>query len=168
LTRITNAEQVLLLLRSHLQRSQRARKKDVAPAAGGRNAERKSPLERVQQMAIGDGLSNADAARALIAGLLAEEFGSAVAADPKFQQMVDDVRQIIERDEAGAALVKKGRRGASRRPLNQNLKGVLNATLTSGASSVTPTSTLLESVKRSVRRRLMPRPSEPTCSSVER
>jgi hypothetical protein len=59
----------------------------------------------------------------------------------------------------------------SRRPMRcfvYQRNGVRKETRTSGASSVTPTSTLLESVSRSVARKLMPSCSVPTCSSVER
>lgn len=105
MTRITNADQVLLLLRGHLQRAQRQRKKD-GPGAPERKQIRQGPLDRVQQLAGAEKLTDAGISRALIAGLLAEEFGAAVANDPSFQQMIDDVRQIIDNDESGRELLK--------------------------------------------------------------
>lgn len=102
MTRITSSEQVLILLRGHLERSQRARKS----AAPGKKEAKVGPLQRVQRMATADGASDADIARALIAGLLEDEFGSAVANDPKFQGMVDEVRQVIDRDENARALLR--------------------------------------------------------------
>lgn len=100
MTRITNAEQVLMLLRAHLDRAQRATRKRT------QIKERKSGvLERVQHLAEVEGLSEADIAKALIAGLLAEEFGAAFAAEPRFQSVVEEVHQIIDRDEAARTLV---------------------------------------------------------------
>ena len=75
MTRITNAEQVLLLLRTHLERAQRSERRRTQR----RNA-KPSPLERAQRLASTEGLSEADLSRALIAGLLTEEFGAGFAA----------------------------------------------------------------------------------------
>ena len=102
MTRITNAEHVLMLLRAQLERTQRSGRKRTHRREG-----RPGPLERVQQLASAEGLSEADVARALIAGLLTEEFGAELAVEPRFQSMVDDVRQIIESDENGRALLRK-------------------------------------------------------------
>lgn len=102
MTRITNAEHVLMLLRAQLERAQRPARKR-AEGRGGKPG----PLERVQQLASAEGLSEADVARALIAGLLTEEFGPELAVEPRFQSMVDEVRGLIERDEAGRALLRR-------------------------------------------------------------
>ena len=107
MTQITNAEQVLLLLRSHLQRTQRARKKDMKARPAATGEVREGALERVHHIAVADGFSEADVSRALISGLLAEEFGSAVANDQKFQVIVDDVLQVIGRDEDARQLLKR-------------------------------------------------------------
>jgi hypothetical protein len=102
MTKITNAEQVLTLLRAHLERARRAERKRTAPRRAN-----PAPLERVQQLASTEGLSEADLARALIAGLLTEEFGPDLAAEPRFQSVVEDVRQVIDRDEAARGLLRK-------------------------------------------------------------
>jgi hypothetical protein len=102
MTRITNAEQVLILLRAHLERAQRSSRKRTQ----SRDA-KLGPMERVQRLASAEGLSEADMARALIAGLLTEEFGASFAAEPRFQAMVEDVRQVIERDEKARTLLRK-------------------------------------------------------------
>jgi hypothetical protein len=100
-TRITNADQVLILLRSHLQRAQRARGAAKPARAGKRSA-----VGRVQQMASEAQLSQADLKRALVAGVLTEEFGPTIASTARFQQLVDDVLAIIERDGASAVLLR--------------------------------------------------------------
>lgn len=105
MTRITNADQVLLLLRAHLQRMERARKEGKS-SAGARDV-RQRPLERVQSLAGAAMLSESDIFRALISGVLEEEFGPAMAIDPQFQFLVDDVLQIIRQDAEGAKLLEK-------------------------------------------------------------
>lgn len=101
MTRITNADQVLMLLRIHLERAHRAERKPAKTPSG-----RPGPLARVQQMTGAEGMSEADLARALIAGLLTEEFGAEFAVEPRFQALVEDVRQIIEHDDNGRALLR--------------------------------------------------------------
>lgn len=102
MTRITTSDQVLALLRSHLERARRT---------GGKTASRRGaqpgPIERVQQLAATEGLSESEIAQALIAGLLSEEFGPEVAVEPKFQAMVAEIRQMLERDPAGKALLQR-------------------------------------------------------------
>lgn len=102
MTRITSSDQVLRLLRSHLDRRARA---DAAKGVRASGAHRK-PLERIPGLAASDGLNEADVARAFIAGLLAEEFGPEAANDPRFQEIVDDVRNLICADAATEALLK--------------------------------------------------------------
>lgn len=100
MTRITNADQVLMLLRSHLERAKKSDRKSAAAKQG-----RPGALERAQQLASAEGLSEADVARALIAGLLAEEFGAELAVQPRFQAMVEEVRLMLEGDEAGRVVL---------------------------------------------------------------
>jgi hypothetical protein len=103
LTRITNADQVLLLLRSHLQRAQRGERKTASPSARGNTQQ--TPLERVQNLARQDDLPDSEIGRTLIQGLLLHEFGSGVANDAKFQAMVDELLATIRRDAAMSRLL---------------------------------------------------------------
>src|SRR5262245_3936447 len=93
------------MLRAHLERAERQRRKD-APT-GARTEERQGQLERVQGMAGAEGLCERDISRALIAGLLTEEFGVEVANEPRFQEIVDGVLLVINADEASCALLQK-------------------------------------------------------------
>lgn len=104
MTRITNADHVLLLLRGHLERTQKARRKRAKPQAGAQQS-RPTALERVERIAATDALSDLDLKKALISGLLADEFGDAAVNDANFQQAVDDIVAILERDDAGRALL---------------------------------------------------------------
>jgi hypothetical protein len=105
LTRITNADQVLLLLRSHLQRMDRSQHKGAARPE--RNAAKSTPLERVQATVNAEDLSEEEVERALISGIFTEEFGSAVASDPKFQLMTDDVLSVLRQDATGRLLLNR-------------------------------------------------------------
>lgn len=98
MTRITNADHVLLLLRNHLERTEKGRKKRRKTDGGETRPVQSSPLQRVERLAAADELSDLEIRRALIAGLLAEEFGEDVINDPHFQQIVDDVVTILQRD----------------------------------------------------------------------
>lgn len=101
MTRITSTSQVLALLRARLERNARSgRKSGPAPA---RTESR--PLEKVHELAGGEDLPEADIARALIAGVLAEEFGEALVAEPRFQQIVDEVRRMIEADTSAKSVL---------------------------------------------------------------
>lgn len=102
MTHITNAEYVLMLLRSHLERARKFERKQ-APAREARAGS----LQRLRELASAEGLSEADLARALIASLLGDEFGAELAVEPRFQAMVEDVRLAIERDDAAKALLQR-------------------------------------------------------------
>jgi hypothetical protein len=93
---------VLLLLRAQLERAQRGKRVKT-----DRRSPRTGAMSRVRELANTDGLSEAEVARALIAGILSEEFGAEITIEPRFQAMVDDVRRMIERDDAGKALLKR-------------------------------------------------------------
>lgn len=99
MTRITSSDQVLLLLRNYLQRTDRTRKTRATA-----KAQRKSPLERAQTIALTADISDEDVRHALISGILTEEFGAAIATDARFQEVVREVVQIIAADERGRSL----------------------------------------------------------------
>ena len=110
MTRITNSDQVLMLLRSHLQRAQRGERK--LAVASTRNAP-KTPIERVQNLLRDEELPEAEIERALVHGLLLHEFGPDVSGDARFQSIVDDVLATIRRDETTSLLIRKAIRELS-------------------------------------------------------
>lgn len=103
MTRITNAEQVLLLLRAHLQRARQAERSSAAAKTKGRV--RQGPVQRVQELSDSGTLSKAELERALISGLLCEEFGASISNDPHFQRVIDDVAHALRQDELGKELM---------------------------------------------------------------
>lgn len=104
MTRITNADQVLMLLRSHLQRAERSRRSSKPVGA---ETSRRTALERVQDIAAAQQSSEEDLHRALVAGILAEEFGPGFANDARFQDMVSTIIDIISRDDQSRDLFSK-------------------------------------------------------------
>jgi hypothetical protein len=105
LTRITNADQVLLLLKSHLQRAQRGERKPAS--APLRSSAQQTPLERVQNLVRQDDLPESEIGRALVRGLLSHEFGASVSNDAEFQAILDDVLATIRRDETTSRLLNR-------------------------------------------------------------
>ena len=100
---INNIDRLVFVLRQRLQErtrlaakpnasDNRARPSTVAP--GGIGA-----------LAAIDGLDDRQLRRALIQNILAEQFGSEMLNDAKFQQVVDKVSDTISGDPEGAALM---------------------------------------------------------------
>ena len=111
MTQITASDQVLLLLREQLRRSDRAR--SAKPTrADGRPA---APQQRLAALAAIEDLPERDFRRALVRSLLSERLGEALVADPAFDQVTGEVLRLIEgSDEARGLLdrVAAGFRGA--------------------------------------------------------
>lgn len=107
MTRITNADQVLLLLRGHLQRAERSQRKRASQKPDRRENVKRTPMERMQSIARTEALQEHEIHQALIHSILTEEFGSAAANDPKFQLMVDEVLRMIREEPKTRALLTK-------------------------------------------------------------
>ena len=67
---------------------------------------RKDAISRVRDIAQDPGLSDDAIHKALIRGLLTQEFGPQIANDAGFQKVIDDVVGVLKADEAGANLLK--------------------------------------------------------------
>lgn len=105
MTRITSSDQVLLLLRSHLERQGKIRKPDTKKSERSDKAgSHTSPLDRTQTVLAQSDLSEEKLSEILVAGLLSEEFGSGVASDPQFSRLVREVVQAIKDMDGGEAL----------------------------------------------------------------
>lgn len=105
MTRITNSDQVMLLLRAQLDRLKRTNTPQRTPKAHSAKKPQKSPLERIQEIAGEKELSQEALHRALIAGLLTEEFGPQISNDPGFQAIIDKVTGALRGDENARALL---------------------------------------------------------------
>ena len=105
MTRITQADQIMQLLRQQLQRLGPNGHAARASRTGKSAPQRQSPLTRIAAMAALDNLSDDDLARALIRALLTEEFGETLASEPKFARIVDEVHRMISEDTETARLL---------------------------------------------------------------
>jgi len=103
-TRISNAEQVMLLLHEQLGRlaKNRARRGDGASAT---NAGTPAPVDRLRALAGREDVSEDELKRALVRGLLTQQLGEAVAGDPAFEAVAGDVLRIITDSPAGRELL---------------------------------------------------------------
>jgi hypothetical protein len=105
LTRISNVDQVLLLLREQLERASRHRGAERSDKAVRTQNVTARPLERAKALAAFDGMEPNEVRRTVVRGLLVEAFGEGAANDPAFQAVVDDVFRIITEMPGGSALI---------------------------------------------------------------
>lgn len=104
MTRISNADQVLLLLHEQLDRLS---KKSANKSAKARSVSigTPEPMARLRARAAQDGLAEDDLKRALVRSLLTQQLGDGIANDPAFEAIASDVARVIERTEEGRALL---------------------------------------------------------------
>lgn len=104
MTRISTADQVLLLLQEQLNRSGKdraARRGPAAPAQAGTP----DPMARLRALAGRDGISDEDMTRALVRSLIVQQLGEALGADPTFEKIASDVTRIILASPGGKELL---------------------------------------------------------------
>lgn len=99
MTRISNVDQVLMLLRQQLQRLGKSERSAKGSGTAATRAERRPPAPtRIEAVLRDTPLSEEDLARTLIQAMLVDEFGEAVANDHKFQNVSAEVYRLIARD----------------------------------------------------------------------
>ena len=108
MTRISNADQVLMLLRQQLGRLGKSDRTRRSGTAGAQAAERRRPAAgRVEEVMRTDDLSEEDLGRTLVAALLVDEFGEGAANDHKFRQLANEVHRIIASDPEAKRLLRE-------------------------------------------------------------
>lgn len=110
MARISNTDQVLLLLRQQLQRmaSGTQTKRTGKPQQGLQPQQ--AAVARVKAMAqLGD-LDTDEFERTLIQGLLIDELGEAFVNDPRFQKLIDKILEIISSDAQSRQLLQGAKR----------------------------------------------------------
>lgn len=115
---ISNADQVMALVRNQLERMSRERKVDKTgrPTKSGSTASsgklapasRQSRLEAVRSLAD---LPEEEFDRVLVGALLSYEFGEDVARDSRFQSLVDRTTAILRADPDLATMLRDLRKG---------------------------------------------------------
>ena len=103
MTRIGNTEQVLLLLREQLQKLGQTRKGRTGSSGTVRGASTPKPIARLQ--AMGSYEEGEEFRRTLVRAILTEEMGEAMANDPSFQAVVDNVYRMISATPDGQDLI---------------------------------------------------------------
>jgi hypothetical protein len=99
MTRISNVDQVLMLLRQQLQRLGKSERSAKGSSTAATRAERRPPAPtRIEAVLRDTPLSEEDLARTLIQAMLVDEFGEAVANDHKFQNVSAEVYRLIAQD----------------------------------------------------------------------
>ena len=102
---VTTVDQALLLLRAELQRMAKTTK-SAKPARSARaDGTGATMVDRVRQLAAVRSLSDEEFGRALIANLLADEFGDGLVNDVRFQTLAGDVDRLIRDDANGRAVL---------------------------------------------------------------
>lgn len=104
MTRINQVDQALLLLREQLQRMAKSRGRE-ARRASGKDRTTPSPMARLAGLASLDDLPEDQFRRTLVRALLTEELGDALANEPAFQPVIEDVFRILGESEEGQSLM---------------------------------------------------------------
>lgn len=110
MTRISNADQALQILRQQLQRmSGKSEAKRSNKTDATRPSQQKA-ITRLKALAQLEELSSEEFERTLVQGLLIDEFGEGVVNDPHFQKLVDNVLAIISSDQKSRQLLLSAKR----------------------------------------------------------
>ncbi|MBX9813386.1 MAG: hypothetical protein K2X76_01650 [Sphingomonas sp.] len=104
MTRISQADQILLMLREQLQRSE-ARRGGAPARAQRRGPPSPPPLERARALAALDALGEDERRRHVLHAVLSQRIGERVSNDPAFGHLVDRVLAIIMAEPDGPALI---------------------------------------------------------------
>jgi hypothetical protein len=107
MTRIGNTDQVLLLLREQLQKLGHNRKERTGRSGPVRKSTPR-PIERLQ--AMGSYEEGEEFRRTLVRAILTEEMGEAMANDPSFQAVVDNVYRMLSATADGQDLIDRAGR----------------------------------------------------------
>lgn len=100
---VSNVDRLVLLLRQRLQ--ERERTPGTARTAGRRTGKAEGGVAAAQALAAVEDVEEKHLRRALIQGLLSDQFGPAMINEARFQQVVDRVVGALEADDAGRALL---------------------------------------------------------------
>lgn len=110
MTRISASDQILALLRARLEHMAALKKRRKAGPVGETDPGEASNLQRIRALARIDDLSDEDFNRSLLQGLLIQQFGEAMANDPRFQDMVTRITEILDGDTEGRLILAAARR----------------------------------------------------------
>ncbi|HEX7759154.1 MAG TPA: hypothetical protein VF459_06620 [Caulobacteraceae bacterium] len=101
---VSNVDRLVSVLRQRLAERARARTGGQGAAQGARQPDRG---ESLQALAAIEGVDDRQLGRAVLEGILAEEFGQALVNEAKFQQIVDRVAEAIAGDQGSDQLMSR-------------------------------------------------------------
>lgn len=107
MTRISQADQALLLLRARLQELGRSRRMPGLLAKTPSKVAAMLPRERLVALAEFDGLSEEDRHRLFVRSLLADVFGDAFSNDAKFLSVADEVCNVLSSNDEGKVMLRR-------------------------------------------------------------
>jgi hypothetical protein len=107
MTRISNADHVLLLLREQLQKIGQSRKERTGRSGSVRGSTPR-PIARLRAMDQYE--EGEEFRRTLVRAILTEEMGESMANDPSFQAVVDNVYRMISATPDGQELIDRAGR----------------------------------------------------------
>lgn len=106
MTRIGNADHIMVLLRQQLQRMDKTRGKARSSGPGASTpAAPRNAIDRIASLATLDDLDDRQFERALIRALLTDEFGAAMAEDHRFERIAGEVHRIIRSEKESRELL---------------------------------------------------------------
>ncbi len=100
MTRISNSEQVLAIVRAQLQRMAKRGKADKSGRTEKADTKPLDTRQTIEALGAIEGLSDEDFARGLVNTLLIEEFGETIANSPAFHAAVDRTVTALRGDDA--------------------------------------------------------------------
>jgi hypothetical protein len=102
---LSNADRFVVLLRQKLAERAQARSTSVKRAAGPASSTAAAPHRPLAELAAQAGADDRNLRRTIVEQLLTERFGGQLANEPRFQQVVEQVTEILAADaELGAIL----------------------------------------------------------------
>ena len=107
MVRITNSEQISLALKARLQSLKSKKKAEHSTDIDKTKSVDRPRSDPLHKLALDEGLAEKEIGRALVRALLNQEFGDEIAADPRFEQVIQRVSQILEHGEEGQILLEK-------------------------------------------------------------
>lgn len=99
----------MILLRQKLERAAELKRGQKSRSVTNASRSDPSSVLRIRALAQIDGLSDEDIERSIIQGLLVEELGEALVNDPKFQQLVSRITELLVADVAAKSLLAAAR-----------------------------------------------------------
>lgn len=107
MTRITNTDQVLNLIRAELQKMDRTRRSKLKPGQVASQDHSRSPLERLFSAEAFHALSEEEQHRAFIRGIMTEAFGASYANDARFISIAGNIYEALTATDDGRNLIRK-------------------------------------------------------------